>query len=102
MVVNYATGHGGHTGVIPAAVEGRDGRCCLGQMVAAVAELGGVPITADHGNPTMLSRTSPNTAHSTNPVPIVTVPEAAPGCEGGIRRSRPPSCTCWAPRRRPR
>jgi len=69
----------GHTGVIPAAVkavETVDG--CLAEVVAAVEASGGAClITADHGNcDHMLNDdSSPNTAHSLNPVPvIVTVP----------------------------
>src|SRR5882757_3564579 len=69
----------GHTGVIPAAVtavEEVDGR--LAEIVSAVHEKGGaLIITADHGNSEQMLEPdgSPNTAHSTNPVPaIVTVP----------------------------
>jgi 2,3-bisphosphoglycerate-independent phosphoglycerate mutase len=69
----------GHTGVIPAAVsaiEAVDG--CLGEVVAAVHATGGACIvTADHGNAENMLEPdgSPNTAHSTNPVPlVVTVP----------------------------
>jgi 2,3-bisphosphoglycerate-independent phosphoglycerate mutase len=69
----------GHTGVIPAAVaavEEVDRR--LAEVVSAVHEGGGaLIITADHGNSEQMLEPdgSPNTAHSTNPVPaIVTVP----------------------------
>ena len=69
----------GHTGDIAAAVsavETVDG--CLGEVVAAVHGRGGAClITADHGNAEEMLEPdgSPNTAHSTNPVPfIVTVP----------------------------
>jgi 2,3-bisphosphoglycerate-independent phosphoglycerate mutase len=72
----------GHTGDIPAAVaavEAVDG--CLADVVRAVHESGGACIvTADHGNADHMLEPdgSPNTAHSTNPVPfIVTVPGAA-------------------------
>ena len=68
----------GHTGDIPAAVkaiETVDG--CLGEVVATVHESGGAcMVTADHGNADNMLEPdgSPNTAHSTNPVPfIVTV-----------------------------
>jgi 2,3-bisphosphoglycerate-independent phosphoglycerate mutase len=68
----------GHTGDIPAAVsaiETVDG--CLGEVVTAVHDSGGACIvTADHGNADHMLEPdgSPNTAHSTNPVPfIVTV-----------------------------
>ena len=66
----------GHSGVIPAvvkAVETAD--ACLGRVVETVERLGGVTlITADHGNAeTMLEPdgTSPHTAHTSNPVPLV-------------------------------
>src|SRR5690349_4467465 len=71
----------GHTGVIPAAVaavETVDG--CLGDVVDAVTAGGGVCIvTADHGNcDNMLEPDgSPNTAHSTNPVPLVVTLEVS-------------------------
>jgi 2,3-bisphosphoglycerate-independent phosphoglycerate mutase len=65
----------GHTGSIPAAtkaVETVD--ACLGRVVAAVEQRGGVSlVTADHGNAeTMLEPDGkPHTAHTTNPVPLV-------------------------------
>jgi 2,3-bisphosphoglycerate-independent phosphoglycerate mutase len=79
-VINFANPDMvGHTGVIPAAVtaiEEVDGD--LAKVVAAVHASGGACfITADHGNAEHMLEPdgSPNTAHSTNPVPaIVTVP----------------------------
>ena len=65
----------GHTGVIPAAVAAVE--CvdrCLGEVVSEVHRSGGACIvTADHGNcDNMLEPDgSPNTAHSTNPVPLI-------------------------------
>jgi 2,3-bisphosphoglycerate-independent phosphoglycerate mutase len=66
----------GHTGVIPAAVaavEAVDG--CLGRVVAAVHEHGGVCLVfADHGNAEQLLEedgVSPHTAHTTSPVPLI-------------------------------
>jgi 2,3-bisphosphoglycerate-independent phosphoglycerate mutase len=82
-VVNFANPDMvGHSGVIPAvvkAVETADS--CLGRVVETVRRLGGVLlITADHGNAEEMLEadgTSPHTAHTTNPVPlIVTDPEA--------------------------
>jgi 2,3-bisphosphoglycerate-independent phosphoglycerate mutase len=79
-IINFANADMvGHTGVIPAAVaavEEVDQR--LGEVVAAVHDSGGACIvTADHGNAEQMLEpdgVSPNTAHSTNPVPaIVTV-----------------------------
>jgi 2,3-bisphosphoglycerate-independent phosphoglycerate mutase len=76
-VINFANPDMvGHTGVIPAvitAVETVD--ACLGRVVDAVHAAGGVClVTADHGNAeTMLEAdgTSPHTAHTTNPVPLI-------------------------------
>jgi 2,3-bisphosphoglycerate-independent phosphoglycerate mutase len=82
-IVNFANPDMvGHSGVIPAvvhAVETTD--ACLGRVVETVQRLGGVVlITADHGNAEQLYEedgTSPHTAHTTNPVPlVVTDPEA--------------------------
>jgi 2,3-bisphosphoglycerate-independent phosphoglycerate mutase len=81
-VVNFANPDMvGHTGSIPAAVKAVETvDACLGKIVAAVQERGGVAlITADHGNAEQMLEadgTSPHTAHTTNPVPlIVTDPE---------------------------
>jgi 2,3-bisphosphoglycerate-independent phosphoglycerate mutase len=83
VVVNFANPDMvGHTGVIPAvvqAVETTD--ACLGRVVDAVDRAGGVAIViADHGNAENLLQAdgiSPQTAHTTNPVPvIVTAPGA--------------------------
>ena len=83
VVVNFANPDMvGHTGVIPAvvqAVETTD--ACLGRIVDAVARAGGVTVViADHGNAENLLQEdgiSPQTAHTTNPVPvIVTAPGA--------------------------
>jgi 2,3-bisphosphoglycerate-independent phosphoglycerate mutase len=75
-VINFANPDMvGHTGVIPAvvkAVETTD--ACLGRVVARVAELGGAClITADHGNAEqeLLPDGTPQTAHTTNPVPLI-------------------------------
>jgi 2,3-bisphosphoglycerate-independent phosphoglycerate mutase len=75
-VINFANPDMvGHTGVIEAAVkavETVDG--CLGEVVEAVEESGGVcVITADHGNADQMLEPdgSPNTAHSKNPVPLI-------------------------------
>ena len=76
-VVNFANPDMvGHTGSIPAvtsAVETTD--ACLGQVLTAVEGAGGVSlVTADHGNAEQMLEadgTSPHTAHTTNPVPLV-------------------------------
>ncbi len=75
-IINFANADMvGHTGVIPAAVEAvQTVDRCLGEVVAAVQETGGVcVITADHGNADHMLEPdgSPNTAHSLNPVPFV-------------------------------
>jgi 2,3-bisphosphoglycerate-independent phosphoglycerate mutase len=81
-VVNFANPDMvGHTGVIPAvvkAVETVD--ACLGVLLEAVDRAGGVSlVTADHGNGEQMLEpdgTSPHTAHTANPVPlVVTAPE---------------------------
>jgi 2,3-bisphosphoglycerate-independent phosphoglycerate mutase len=66
----------GHTGSIPAvvkAVEAVD--ACLGFVLEAIEVSGGVAlVTADHGNAEQMLEpdgTSPHTAHTTNPVPLV-------------------------------
>jgi len=77
VVVNFANPDMvGHTGVIPAvvqAVETTDE--CLGRVLDAVAQAGGVALViADHGNAETLLQedgTSPHTAHTTNPVPVL-------------------------------
>jgi 2,3-bisphosphoglycerate-independent phosphoglycerate mutase len=65
----------GHTGVIEAAVKAIETVDeCLGQVVEAVQDSGGVcVITADHGNADQMLEPdgSPNTAHSMNPVPLI-------------------------------
>jgi 2,3-bisphosphoglycerate-independent phosphoglycerate mutase len=76
-IVNFANPDMvGHTGSIPAvvtAVETVDD--CLGRVVDRVGDLGGVSIvTADHGNAEVMLQadgTSPHTAHTTNPVPLI-------------------------------
>jgi 2,3-bisphosphoglycerate-independent phosphoglycerate mutase len=83
-VVNFANPDMvGHTGSIPAAVKAVETvDRCLGAVVEAVERNGGVSlITADHGNAEQMLEadgTSPHTAHTTNPVPlIITSPEVA-------------------------
>jgi 2,3-bisphosphoglycerate-independent phosphoglycerate mutase len=84
LVVNFANPDMvGHTGAIPAvvqAVETTDE--CLGRVVDAVERAGGVALViADHGNAENLLEedgVSPQTAHTTNPVPVIlTAPDAA-------------------------
>ena len=65
----------GHTGVIPAAVKAVETvDKCLGEVVEA-AKRNGITmiVTADHGNADRMVEPdgSPNTAHTTNLVPLV-------------------------------
>jgi 2,3-bisphosphoglycerate-independent phosphoglycerate mutase len=88
-IINFANpdmvGHTGDIAAATEAVETVDG--CLGAVVEAVHECGGALIvTADHGNADQMLEPdgSPNTAHSTNPVPlIVTVPGLSLSAEDG-------------------
>ena len=77
----------GHTGVIEAAVKAIETVDeCLGQVVGAVEESGGVcVITADHGNADQMLEPdgSPNTAHSKNPVPLIVTADVGTLHEGG-------------------
>ena len=88
-VVNFANPDMvGHTGVIPAVVEAVETTDrCLGRVVDRVAELGGVAlVTADHGNAEELlapDGVSPQTAHTTNPVPLVLTASGLSLREGG-------------------
>jgi 2,3-bisphosphoglycerate-independent phosphoglycerate mutase len=75
-IVNFANPDMvGHTGSIPAAtkaVEATDQ--ALGKILAAVEREGGVAlVTADHGNAEEMldSEGNPQTAHTSNPVPLV-------------------------------
>jgi len=88
-VVNFANPDMvGHTGSIPpviAAVETTD--ACLGEVVEAVERAGGVSlVTADHGNAEEMLEadgTSPHTAHTTNPVPLILTKEGMGLAEEG-------------------
>lgn len=67
----------GHTGVLSAAIAAMEKvDDCAGRIVRRVLELdGSVCITADHGNLEKMAEDdgSPNTAHTTNPVPFILV-----------------------------
>jgi 2,3-bisphosphoglycerate-independent phosphoglycerate mutase len=109
-VINFANPDMvGHTGSIPAAkaaVETADR--CLGVVLDALAKANGVAlVTADHGNAeVMLTEDgSPQTAHTTNRVPlVVTDPDVrlrdggelsdlAPTCLDVLGLPRPPNMT---------
>jgi 2,3-bisphosphoglycerate-independent phosphoglycerate mutase len=75
LVVNFANADMvGHTGVIDAAVRGVETvDACMGAIRPAVAAAGGLLcVTADHGNCEVMLEPddSPNTAHTSNPVPL--------------------------------
>ncbi|HWE59510.1 MAG TPA: 2,3-bisphosphoglycerate-independent phosphoglycerate mutase [Solirubrobacteraceae bacterium] len=88
-IINFANADMvGHTGVITAAVTaiGTVDRC-LGEVVRAVHEGGGVlVITADHGNSDHMLEPdgSPNTAHSLNPVPVIVTMPGLELRDGGV------------------
>jgi len=76
-IVNFANPDMvGHSGVIPAVIEAVETTdACLGRVAETVRRLGGVLlITADHGNAEQMYEedgTSPHTAHTSNPVPLI-------------------------------
>jgi 2,3-bisphosphoglycerate-independent phosphoglycerate mutase len=95
-IVNFANPDMvGHTGVIPAgvaAVETVDE--CLGVVIDAVERADGVSlITADHGNAEEMLEAdgSPDTAHSTNPVPLIVTEPGVRLQEGGGLRDLVPT-----------
>ncbi|QAV25843.1 2,3-bisphosphoglycerate-independent phosphoglycerate mutase [Neobacillus thermocopriae] len=76
IILNYANpdmvGHSGKLEPTIRAVEAVDE--CLGKVVDAIIAKGGIAIiTADHGNADEVLNpdSSPNTAHTTNPVPVI-------------------------------
>ncbi|HEY1458139.1 MAG TPA: 2,3-bisphosphoglycerate-independent phosphoglycerate mutase, partial [Solirubrobacteraceae bacterium] len=89
-IINFANADMvGHTGVIEAAVAAVETVDeCLGEVVSAVHETGGVClVTADHGNADHMLEPdgSPNTAHSLNPVPVIlTSAGASLRADGGV------------------
>jgi 2,3-bisphosphoglycerate-independent phosphoglycerate mutase len=88
-IINFANADMvGHTGSIPAAVRAVETvDRCLGEVVAAVHEGGGVlVVTADHGNADEMLEPdgSPDTAHSLNPVPLVVTEEGLALRDGGV------------------
>ena len=70
----------GHTGVLEAAIAAMETVDeCTGRVVDALLEAGGrALITADHGNCEMMidSNGAPQTAHTSNPVPLILVDPA--------------------------
>lgn len=78
----------GHTGVLSAAIAAMEKvDDCAGRIVRKVLSLGGsVCITADHGNLEKMAESdgSPNTAHTTNPVPFIVVSKEQHKLHNGI------------------
>ena len=83
MVVNFANADMvGHSGKIPPTIKACETvDACLGQIYAALKRVGGAMIvTADHGNAEQMidpATGSPQTAHTTNPVPFIVASELA-------------------------
>jgi 2,3-bisphosphoglycerate-independent phosphoglycerate mutase len=77
----------GHTGSIPAAVKAVEATDeALGRILAAVEREGGVAlVTADHGNAEEMldDEGKPQTAHTSNPVPLVATDPDMSLREGG-------------------
>lgn len=97
LVVNFANADMvGHTGVISAAVTGIETvDACMAEIRAAVAAKDGLlAVTADHGNcEAMLEPDgSPNTAHTTNPVPLWIDRPGLPIAHGALGDVAPTLC----------
>lgn len=78
IVINYANPDMvGHTGILSAAITAMETvDSCVGRVVVAIEKVGGTAlITADHGNCEQMADSlgNPQTAHSTNPVPLLLV-----------------------------
>jgi 2,3-bisphosphoglycerate-independent phosphoglycerate mutase len=106
-IVNFANPDMvGHSGVIPAvvkAVETTD--ACLGRVVETVERLGGVAlITADHGNAEQMLESdgsSPHTAHTANPVPLVVTDASATLRSGGELKDLIPTAISYLGLKKP-
>ncbi|MFB6207026.1 MAG: 2,3-bisphosphoglycerate-independent phosphoglycerate mutase [Haloglomus sp.] len=89
LVLNYANpdmvGHTGDFDAAVAAVEAVDEQ--LGRLVEACHDAGAhVLVTADHGNADdMGSLEDPHTAHTTNPVPFISLPASAAAPDTTVR-----------------
>ena len=89
IILNYANGDMvGHTGVLPAAIKAVETvDTCVGRFVEAIRKVGGqVCITADHGNAELMQdpqTKEPFTAHTTNPVPFITVSDQVKAVQAG-------------------
>ena len=89
VCLNFANGDMvGHTGVMSAAIKACEAvdRCVEKVITAALANNYTTIVIADHGNcETMINPDgSPNTAHTTNPVPIILVDKDLKKIENGV------------------
>ncbi|AKM20311.1 2,3-bisphosphoglycerate-independent phosphoglycerate mutase [Geobacillus sp. DSP4a] len=89
IILNYANpdmvGHSGKLEPTIKAVEAVDE--CLGKVVDAILAKGGIAIiTADHGNAdeVLTPDGKPQTAHTTNPVPVIVTKKGIKLRDGGI------------------
>ena len=97
LVVNFANADMvGHTGSVPAAVTAiQTVDACMGPIRTAVAQAGGLLIvTADHGNSEVMLEPdgTPNTAHTTNPVPLWIDRPGLPLRDGKLGDVAPTAC----------
>jgi 2,3-bisphosphoglycerate-independent phosphoglycerate mutase len=106
-VVNFANPDMvGHSGVIPAVVEAVETTdACLERVVETVERLGGVAlITADHGNAEQMLEpggTSPHTAHTSNPVPLIVTDPGAKLRDDGELSDLAPTVLAYLGLRKP-
>ncbi|HQK38731.1 MAG TPA: 2,3-bisphosphoglycerate-independent phosphoglycerate mutase, partial [Flavobacterium alvei] len=89
VCLNFANGDMvGHTGVMSAAIQACEAvdKCVEKVITAALANDYTTLIIADHGNcETMINPDgSPNTAHTTNPVPIILVDKELKSIQDGV------------------
>jgi 2,3-bisphosphoglycerate-independent phosphoglycerate mutase len=89
VCLNFANGDMvGHTGSMPAAIKACEAvDTCVEKVVSTALENGYTTLLiADHGNcETMINPDgSPNTAHTTNPVPIILIDKALKHIKDGV------------------
>jgi 2,3-bisphosphoglycerate-independent phosphoglycerate mutase len=97
VVANFANADMvGHTGVVEAAVTAVETvDACVARIRSAVAAADGLlVVTADHGNSEVMREPdgSPNTAHTTNPVPLLIDRPGLPLREGALGDVAPTLC----------
>ncbi len=88
ICLNFAnTDMVGHTGVLDAAIKAAETVDeCVKRIVESIKEEYNVIIIADHGNSDYMINDdgSPNTAHTTNPVPVIILSEKVRSVKDGI------------------